>query len=452
MSHEAALPNGPRAPAVLQLLRYTPHPAEFLEECAGKFGTPFTMRLAGFGTFVMLAEPQSVRDVFQGGPSALHSGEANEFLATTVGRRSLLVLDEEAHAAQRRALLPPFHGGRMRAHIARMRRATEESLVDWPVDRPFPIDGRMREITLRAILEVVLGIDEATTAPIRGDFERLLDWSRLPFALVLARVSPHRLLRRMRFLPFYRELHRIEDALRAHVRQRRERVASGSVRDDVLDDLLGARHADGRALDDDEIRDALMTMLVAGHDTTAVALAWVFQQILEHPGVVERIRDEVRRVAPDGIVAAEQLERLEYTDAVLRESLRRCTVVPFVTRRTTRSFRAGGHDYPAGIHLCPCSHLVHLDPELYPQPRSYRPERFLERRFAAHEWFPFGGGDRLCIGIAFALAQMKIVVATLLANADLRRPDGAASRRVRRGILIAPSDGTQVVLTRRASL
>ena len=452
MAPSASLPPGPRSLALLQLIRYAPHPAEFLEACAQEFGPTFTMRLAGFGKFVMLARPAAIRDVFRGDPVSLHSGEGNAFLSATVGPRSVLVLDEAEHAAQRAILVPPLHGERMRSHVDRMVRATADVVDAWPDGRPLRIEDAMRAITLRCILEVVLGIEGRDREALGGEIARMLGYTRMPFALVFARVNPHGLLRRIPGLPYYRELRRVDASLHDHLRRRRAELGCAPARHDVLDDLLRARDAAGATLGDGEIRDALMTMLVAGHDTTAVALAWVFLRVLERPDVVAAIRDEVARVTGGAPVAADHLGRLEYVDAVIRESLRLCTVIPFVTRLTKRPFTADGRDYPPGIHLCPCIHLVHLDPELYPEPKRFRPERFLERKFGAHEWLPFGGSDRLCTGMAFALMQMKVVLATVVASVDLARPDGAATRRVRRGVLIAPSDGTRVVVTARPRL
>ena len=450
MSFPAPLPPGPSASALSQLLRYVPRPAEFLEECAEQFGDRFTVRLAGFGTFVMLARPAAVQDVFRAAPTALHSGEANAFLAATLGPRSVLVLDEEAHARQRRVLMPPFHGERMRAHVDRMRRAAEESIAQWPRGEPFALEERMRDITLRSILEVVLGLggqvrsdDGDAAARLRRDIPRYLAWSRVPYAMVLMKFTPKRLLMRLPFVPCFSELRRIDAALRDHIRRRRAALGAES---DVLADLLRARHADGGAIDDDEIRDAAMTMLLAGHDTTAVALAWILLELLERPEVLAAVREERQRVVGDGPVRADHVPRLELLDAVIRESLRLRTVVPFVTRRVMTPFRAGGDDYPAGVHLCPCIHLVHRDRDLYPEPERFRPERFLERKFGPHEWLPFGGGDRLCIGMAFAMTQMKVVLATVVGGAELRRPEGATTQRVRRGVLIAPSDGTRAVI------
>lgn len=455
------LPPGPSESAWTQLRRYVPRPAEFLERCRRDFGDRFTVRLAGFGTFVMLTRPAAVQEVFRAEPTALHSGEANRFLAATVGPRSVLVLDEEPHAEQRRALVPALHGERMRAHVDSIRRVTEAAIASWPRGAAFPLEPALREITLRTMLEVVLGDGggdgESWSSPrivaLQRDLVALLAYGRLPFAIALAQLAPHRLLRHVPFLPYYRELRRIDRVLHELLAERRARATAESsgppATADLVADLLRARHSDGAPLEAGELRDAILTLLVAGLDTTAVALAWLFEQVLPRPAVVAALREEHARVVGAGGVCAEQLPRLEYLDAVVRESLRLRTVVPFVTRRLMRPLRIDGHDYVAGVHLCPCSHLVHRDPELYPEPERFRPERFLERRFGPHEWFPFGGGDRLCTGMALALTQMKAVVATVLDRLELRRPAGAATRAVRRGVLIAPSDGVAVLAAAR---
>jgi cytochrome P450 len=450
MARAIPLPPGPRTPSVVQLLQYAPRPAEFLDSCARKFGPCFTVKLAGFGKFVMLARPAAIRDVFRGDPRALHSGEANRFLEATVGPRSVLVLDEEEHAAQRGILVPPLHGERMRSHVARMRRATEDEITRWQASagREFPLEASMRAITLRCILEVALGLEGDEGAALGREVARMLAYGRLPYAIALARISPHRLLSSLPFLPYYRELRNADRLLREHIRRRRAGLESSTARGDVLDDLLRARLGDGVAGrdPDDEIRDALMTVLAAGHDTTSVALSWVFKMVLERPDVVAAIREEVARVTGGEPIGAEHLPRLELVDASIREALRLSSIVPFVTRLTKRPFVADGVEFPAGVHLCPCIHLVHRDPELYPEPETFRPQRFLERKFAAWEWLPFGGAERLCTGMAFAMTQMKVVLATVISRTELVRPVGATTRRVRRGVLVAPSDGTRVMM------
>jgi cytochrome P450 len=214
----------------------------------------------------------------------------------------------------------------------------------------------------------------------------------------------------------------------------------------VLADLLDATHEDGRALSDEEIRDAMFTLIVAGHDTTSIALAWALEQIVPREDVVERIKDELNRVTGGVPPRADQLAQLDYLDAAIHESLRLRTIVPFVVRLTKKPFTAGGREYPQDVLLCPCMHLIHRRPDLYPEPEKFRPERFLERRFAAHEWFPFGGSNRMCLGMAFAMYEMKVVLSTLFATVKLRRSAGDHSKPVRRGIVLAPHDGAKMVV------
>jgi cytochrome P450 len=216
--------------------------------------------------------------------------------------------------------------------------------------------------------------------------------------------------------------------------------------DSVLTDLLAATHEGGEPLSDQEVRDALLTTLFAGHDTTSIALAWAVEQIVRRPDVMDHIGDELRRVTGGGPPRADQLAQLEYLDAAIRESLRVRTILPFVVRKTKAPFTAGGRDYPPGVLLAPCNHLVHRREDIYPQPTTFRPERFLQRRFAPHEWFPFGGGGRVCLGMAFALFEMKVVLATILAQVRLSRPAGARSATIRRGISLAPDDGVRVTV------
>jgi cytochrome P450 len=434
---------------VWQLLRYSHSPLPFLEACSRRYGDPFLIRLAGYGGLVMLTAAEAVKDVFRGDGHALHSGEGNEFLSGMVGTSSVLVLDEEAHARQRRILLPPLKGERMRSFFDAMQAATLAAVGAWPVGRPIRMDEPMRQITLRVILQAVLGL---APGPQLEDFEgkvgRLLALGRGRHALILVKLVPQRLLRDSRWLPYFRQLRELDEALFAFIADRR-RAPAAARGESVLADLLAASYEDGQPVSDREIRDALVTLLVAGHETTALALAWALEQIVPRADVVGRITDELRAVTGGGPPRADQMNRLEYLDAAIRESLRVRTILPFVVRLTKQTFVAGGRAYPPGVLLCPCNHLVHRRPDLYPEPETFRPERFLERKFAGHEWFPFGGGNRTCLGMAFALYEMKAVLGTLFTQARLARPPGSRSAPVRRGVTLAPDDGARMVVTGR---
>jgi unspecific monooxygenase len=448
-SPRATIAPGPSTPAIWHLLRYSHAPLPFLEACARRYGDAFLLHLAGYGKFVMLSSPEAVRDVFRGDSHVLHSGEGNEFLIPTVGPSSVLVLDDEPHRKQRRILLPPLKGERMRSFFEAMRSATLEAVRAWPVDRPFPVLEWMQQITLRVILQAVLGLEAGRQRDeIEGQVERLLAQGRSRYSFILLKILPIRLLQRFRWLPYYRQMHALNTSLYSLIGSRRRETAAARG-ENVLADLLAESHEDGRPLGDEEIRDALMTLVLAGHDTTSIALAWALEQIVPRADVVARITDELRQTTGGTPPSAEQLGRLEYLDAAIRESLRIRTIFPFVVRLTKRAFRAGGHEYPPGVVLCPCSHLVHRRADLYPEPHVFRPERFLERKYAGHEWFPFGGGNRTCLGMAFALYEMKVVLGTLFTQVHLARPSGRRSRPVRRGLPLAPDDGVELVLQQR---
>jgi cytochrome P450 len=416
----------------------------FLEEQHRRHGDVFTLNIGGYGRFVMLSDPDTVRDVFRGDPDVLHSGEANDILRPTVGSYSVLLLDGPAHMRQRRVLVPPLKGECMREFFDAMRSETIETVRAWPVGRQFSALPAMRRITLRVILRTGLGLAAGPELDLfEQKVEHLLSQGRQRHALVLMKMVPIHRMTNSRIFPVFRQLNALNDSLYALIAARR-RGESAAVNANVLDDLLAATHEDGTPLDDQEVRDAIFTILIAGHETTALALAWALAEILDRPLIVSKIADELRQVTGGGPPEASQLTSLEYLDAAIRESLRIRPVAPFVVRLTKHPFAAGGWEFPAGVVLCPCSYLVHRREDLYPEPDRFRPERFLQRKFAPNEWFPFGGGNRICLGMPFALYEMKVLLATLFGQVCLIRPVGARSRGRRYGIVLGPDDGARV--------
>ena len=442
----STLPPGPRAPAWWQLVRFAGDPLGLLDECHRRYGDAFTLHVAGNGRFVMLADPEAVREVLRGDPDVLHSGEANSLFIATVGRSSVLVLDGAPHARQRRVVVPPLKGERMRAFFDAMRLEALDAVRAWPVGAAFPTLPSMRRATLRVILRTGLGLAAGPDMDrFERKMERFLSHGRQRYALVLMTVVPIRRLSGSRWAPLFRQLSDLDDDLFAFIaaRRRGDHAPAGQ---NVLDDLLAAGHEDGTTLGDREVRDALLTVLIAGHDTTALALAWALGEIAGHPEVVDRLGDELARVTGGGPPEAGHLPALEYLEGAIRESLRLRPVAPFVVRKTVRPFAAGGRQYPAGVVLCPCSYLVHRREELYPKPDLFRPERFLERTYGPHEWFPFGGGNRVCLGMPFALYELKVVLATILSQVRPSRPAGARSVARRYGIVLGPDDGGTIVV------
>jgi unspecific monooxygenase len=395
---------------------------------------------------VILSRPEDVREVFRGDPHALHSGEGNEFISATVGASSVLVLDDEPHARQRRILLPPLKGERMRSFFDAMQTATLEAIRGWRPGQPIDMVESMRQITLRVTLQAVLGL---APGPQRDDFEqkvrRMLAFGRSRHSLILIKLVPVRLLKGSRWVPYFRQMRALDESLFALIYDRRREPAAARG-DNVLADLLDATFEDGQPVSDHEIRDALVTLLIAGHETTALALAWALEQMVPREDVVNRIRDELHVFANGELPRADQMHQLEYLDAAIRESLRVRTILPFVVRLTKLALTICGREYPPGVLLSPCNHLVHRRPDLYPDPKTFRPERFLERKYGGHEWFPFGGGNRTCLGMAFALYEMKVVLSTLFSQVRLARPAGSRSHPVRRGLSLAPDDGARMIV------
>jgi cytochrome P450 len=441
------LPPGPQIPSWWQLIRFAGDPLGLLDECHRRYGDAFTLRIAGNGRFVMLSHPQAVREVFQADADVLHSGEANAIFKATVGSDSVLVLDGATHMRQRRVLVPPLKGERMRAFFDAIRYETLEAVRKWPVGAPFSVLPTMRRISLRVILRTGLGLAPGGELDrFEQKIERFLSYGRQKYALVLMTIVPIQRLSGTRWAPLFRQLSDLDNDLFAFIaaRRRGEHQPAGQ---NVLDDLLAARHEDGTPLEDREVRDAIITILIAGHETTALALSWTLSVLARHPESVDRLGDEVRRVTGGGPPGASDVAALAYLEGVIRESLRLRPVVPFVVRKTLQPIQVDGHEYPAGVVLCPCSYLLHQREDIYPHPGAFQPERFLERKFGPQEWFPFGGGNRLCLGMSFALYEMKVVLATLLSQVRPQHDATGIPRARRYGIVLGPADGGRIAVS-----
>ncbi|HEY8518417.1 MAG TPA: cytochrome P450 [Candidatus Binatia bacterium] len=455
------LPPGPDAPPLLQGLRWVQWPIPFLEECARRFGDAFTVRLPGRPPIVMVSHPDAIKDLFTGSEEDLRAGEANYVLEPLLGRHSLLLLDGSEHLRERRLLLPPFHGERMQAYGETMQEIARRAVDAWPVGRAFAIHPEMQAITLDVILRTVFGLDEGPKMEaLRRELVELLAVSANPQLLLAAAqaraagnggAATHRAAAR----PLEVRA-RVDALLFAEIARRRaaheqasSNGANGAQRSDVLSLLLSARDESGAPLSDQALRDELITLLVAGHETTATALAWAVHHVLEHDEVRERLESELARLGENA--TPEAIMRLDYLDAVAKETLRLTPIVPMVGRRLTRDLEIGGMRLPAGVVAAPCIVLAHRRPERWPEPLAFRPERFLESKPTPYEFLPFGGGVRRCLGAAFALYEMRIVLAEVLTRVVLRAAPGYQVRVVRRSVTLAPSEGMPVVVERRAA-
>ena len=433
------LPPGPRTPSPVQILQWVFRPIPFMQRCAETYGAAFTTHIMGPRPLVFFSDPAAIRQIFTGDAERLQAGRANSLVFRLIlGSNSLLSLDGARHRRERKLLAPPFHGERMRLYGDMMCGITDRSIDSWPVETPFPIQARMQEITLDIILRAVFGVyEDARHSRLRA---LLVEYQRVMVGrnFFLALVAWRRLARLQRAIDrlLYDEIGRC-------------RTEAQAGRTDIMAMLAAARDEDGRPMSDGEIRDELITMLLAGHETTAVSLAWVFQRMLQNPDVLAAARAEVASVIGDGAAApmpgAEQVAELSYLDAVIKETARLNPVAPVVVRLLATDLHIGGYDLPAGSIAAPCIYLAHRAPDLWPDAEEFKPERFLTRRVDPYTFFPFGGGARYCIGAAFANYEMKIVLARVLSKVKLRAYPDYRVRTIRRGVTFAPSGGMPVI-------
>jgi cytochrome P450 len=428
------LPPGPDWSLARSTLRWWRRPLETLEECRDRYGGMFTYRLAHEGTWVFISDPKAIKQVFTGDPRLLHAGEANIVLLPVLGEHSVLLLDEPDHMTQRKLMLPPFHGKRMQAYREVMARAATDEIDRWPTDRPVRMRPRMQAVTLEVILRTVFGVEEGERlTDLRDELRTALGvLSDRRRAMFLVLLGP----KRIRSYPPFRRMMEGVDRLLYPVIEARRAAPDLAESDDILSMLLQARHEDGRPMSDRELRDELMTLLVAGHETTATALSWAIELLARHPEALARLEDEV--------AAGND----EYLDAVIKETLRLRPVIALVLRKLVEPMEIGGRLLPAGVSVAPSIYLVHRNPEIYPEPERFRPERFLEQPAGTYTWIPFGGGVRRCLGGAFAEFEMAVVLQELVARRRIR-PVGKREHSVRSTITNVPSRGAEVLAVPR---
>jgi cytochrome P450 len=445
-----SLPPGPRASSLVQTWRYARDPLPLLDECAAQFGDMFTIRLLGTHTWVFLSSPALIKTLFTLPAELGHAGEANASVFGPIsGSSTVFTIDEHAHLARRRLLLPQFHGDRMQVYFTQVRDIAAQAVARWPKGRFFPLHAETQQITLATIVRAVFGIEadraDAETSELIDALTRLAN-DAVGSSLLLARGLQIDLGRWSPWGRLMAIVRRADAALFREIARRRATPADPG-RQDILSLLLQTRQDDGAPLTDRQVRDELVTMLMAGHETSGTALAWAFERILSSPQVEERLRAELESVVGTEPLAAAHLSRLEYLDAALKESLRVRPIMPAGGGRVLQKpLEIGGHVIPAGILLINGVYLLHRRPDLYPEPDAFKPERFLGKRIDPYEWTPFGGGVRRCLGMAFALFEMKVVVATVLLKTRLRieRPDVAVERR---GFFLAPAGGPRVTVS-----
>lgn len=436
----AELPPGPTYPRAIQGMGFWTRPLAYLERCRARYGKRFTLHFPMAPKFVNLADPADAKEVFTAPAHVLHPGEGAKVLEPIVGTNSVILLDGPAHMEQRKLMLPAFHGEKMARLEGLMSEVAEREVASWPRDEALELHPRMQRLTLEIIMRAVFGLESGPRLDaLRDRLGAMLAFGDRPISMVppapdglaakvLGRVGP--------FASFVRIQEEADRLIFELIDERRGEAEDG---DDVLAMLLAARHEDGSPMSPQELRDELLTLLVAGHETTASSLAWLCERLPRHPEVVGNLTDEIAADRGDA-----------YLTATIQESLRRRPVLPNVAPRLVKKpVEVGGWAYPEGVCLVVSAYLIHHDPEIYPDPYAFRPERFMEQAPGTYTWIPFGGGRRRCLGSSFAMLEMKLVLRALLGACELS--DGGRGTEVarRRNITVRPAGGALTVLEQR---
>jgi cytochrome P450 len=432
-----SFPPGPRLSRLVQAARVTAEPYAWMAKRRERYGDVFSSRFPFFGRVVYVADPDLIKQVFTGAPNVFHAGEANAtVLGDALGEHSLLTLDEGRHLSQRKLLLPPFHGESVRRYAEVMAATAAAEVESWPVGTPFALRPRMQAITLEVILRAVFGVRDGERMDLFR--ERIPPIGELNTALDFLPLMQRDLGGFSKAARFRRALAAVDELIYAEIADRRGTLEADEGRDDVLSLLLSARHEDGTPMTDVELRDELLTLLTAGHETTATGLSWAFERLLRTPRVLGRLLDS--------------LDEDEYLDAVVKETLRVRPVVTDVGRKLTSEIELARWRLPAGTLVLPAIAAVHLRPDLYPEPHEFRPERFLDGGAESYAWLPFGGGVRRCIGASFAQVEMKVVLREVLSRVRLRAASERPERPKIQHVTVVPKRGCMVVVEEHVAL
>jgi len=435
------MPPGPRLPRLVQTLGFVLGGPRYLEACRRRYGGAVTMSTLFDDAFVMLFDPALVKELFQGSNEQLHAGEANALLGPILGQRSVLLLDGTEHLRHRRLMLPPFHGRRMGAFEQAMIDATDREIAGWPEGEPFPVLPSMQSLTLQVVMRAVFGFDagRAEEELRRRLREMLGPITRRRRGILLFVITRGRLAGNSGADAFLARRRAVDEILFAEIARRR-REPDLAEREDIFSALLLAEDEDGERLTDQEIRDELVTLLVAGHETTATALAWTIDLLLHSPSVLQRTLDAI------GGASAGKGDA--YLDAVVKESLRMRPIIPGVGRVVRgEPFRLGDYEIPPGVEINPSIRTIQRRGDLYPNPREFRPERFLGTDAPdTYTWVPFGGGTRRCLGASFALMEMRVVLRRVLERTELRPAAARGDKAEYRAFLLAPRHGARVLI------
>lgn len=444
------LPPRSRLPGIVHLIRWMRDPDGSVQRDAARYGDAYMHDTPIFGAQVTFSHPAALKEIFTGDAETFVAGEANRPLGLVLGDRSVLLLDGPEHLRVRRLMIPAFHGERMRHHTDTMREVTRRVLSTLRVGDRVALHSVFQRITVELILLTVLGLEAGPELDrARVLFTRLLDrfqsrsgslWLLPAMRKDLGPLTP--------WASIKRDLDETDRLLLAHIAHRR---ASAEQKNDVFAMLLAAVDEQGNGLDDATLVSQLKTLVIAGHETSASTMAWAFEELLRVPGEQERLIAEAQAVTGGAPLGSDHLPGLERLDSVLKETLRLHPPTGAVGRRLKKPATIGGYDLPADVMVVACMHLTHRRPDLYPDPLRFIPERFIGKKIDPYEWAPFGGGIRRCLGMAYALQKMKVIMATMLsAGITVRLESRGGARTALRSMLYAPEGETRVVVVAKS--
>ena len=446
-----SLPNTLNKPAFVQKLQWVFDPVGYMEDAVKEYPDIFTAEVVGFGdNLIFVNQPEAIQEILTNDRKKFNSpGGVNQILQPLIGDFSVIMLDGEPHKRRRQLLIPPFHGERMRAYGQVICDIAEKVFQKLPINQTFVTRSVMQEISMQVILKTVFGLYEGKRfQEIKELMAYLSDTFSSPFSSSflffeylqkdLGAWSP--------WGKFVRQRAKVDQLIYAEIAERRKN--SQQKGDDILSLLMEARYEDGTAMTDKELRDELMTLLFAGHETTATAMAWAFYWIHHTPRVKEKLLQELDTV--DDFSDLMGISRLPYLSAACNETLR-ITPVAMLTfaRQVEESIEMLGQKLESGKLLFGCIYLLHQREDLYPQPKQFKPERFLERQFSPYEFMPFGGGVRRCIGDALAMFEMKLVLATVMSRYEFTLADNKPEVPRRRGVTLAPANGVKMKINQK---
>lgn len=442
------LPPGPQTPTFIQTLQWVFRPMPYMEECAKRYGDIFSIRLGTkFDPLVFVSNPKALQQILSSDTKQFEApGQFNGIFEFLLGKQSVIMLSGAAHQRQRQLMMPPFHGERMRTYGDTIDNITNDIINKWQIGKPFSARSVTQAIALRTILEAVFGLYEGPRAEkLEKLLSKLLDETGTPLSVTmlyfpalqkdLGAWSP--------WGRFLRQRQQVDQLIYEEIRERRKNPDSS--RTDILSMLIAARDEQGQSMTDEELRDELMTLLIAGHETTATALAWALYWIHKLPEVRQKLVEELDSLGNDADSNA--IFKLPYLNAVCSETLRIYPVGMLTFPRVPKEpVSLGSYDLEPGTVLMGSIYLIHQREDLYPEPKQFKPERFLERQYSPYEFLPFGAGARRCIGFAFALFEMKIALAKILSRVELALADDREVKPIRRGLVTAPNRSIQLVV------